>query len=164
MLCIFFFEYTATTNIDAYGHPRSLHDALPLHGGERCGGRVAYLRLRGSGLGGVEVPAERAPSMIDEYPVLAVAAAFAEGRTVMHGLAELRVKESDRLGVMAEGLAACGARVEADADSMTVDGGRVRGGATMRTRLGHPHALEIGRGAGRGKVGQYVESSVVAGS
>src|SRR3546814_1115451 len=79
--------------------------------------------------------------MIDEYPVLAVAAAFAEGRTVMHGRAERCVKESDGLGVMAEGLAACGARVEADADSRTVDGGRVRGGAMIATRLDHRIAM-----------------------
>src|SRR5579859_6194572 len=72
------------------------------------GEEVADLMVRGSGLRGVEVPAARAPSMIDEYPILAVAAAFAEGETRMDGLAELRVKESDRLAVMANGLSACG--------------------------------------------------------
>src|SRR3546814_125957 len=137
---------------------------------EQGGEPAADLLVRGSRLRGVEVPAERAPSMIDEYPVLAVAAAFAEGRTVMHGLAELRVKESDRLGVMAEGLAACGARVEAAADSMTVDGGPVRGGATIGTQLDHrigmaflvlgpasePPIAAIGRAACGGRGGEHV--------
>ena len=66
---------------------------------------VADLRVRAGALSGVDVPPERAPSMIDEYPVLAVLAAFAEGETRMHGLAELRVKESDRLAATAAGLA-----------------------------------------------------------
>ena len=70
---------------------------------EQCGEPVADLMVRAGPLEGIEVPAERAPSMIDEYPILAVAAALAKGRTVMHGLAELRVKESDRLTAMAEG-------------------------------------------------------------
>ena len=78
---------------------------------EEGGETVADVTARHSALTGVEVPAERAPSMIDEYPILAVAAAFAEGPTVMGGLAELRVKESDRLALMAAGLAACGAAV-----------------------------------------------------
>ena len=68
------------------------------------GEEMADLRVRASALRGVEVPAKRAPSMIDEYPVLAVAASFAEGTTVMRGLKELRVKESDRLAAIAEGL------------------------------------------------------------
>lgn len=113
---------------------------------ERGGEPVADLFVRGSRLRGVEVPPERAPSMIDEYPILAVAAAFAEGRTVMRGLAELRVKESDRLGVMADGLAACGVTVEAGADSMTVTGsaaGTVRGGATIATELDHRIAMSF---------------------
>src|SRR5690606_6948937 len=69
---------------------------------------VADLRVRSSELKGVEVPADRAPSMIDEYPILAVAASFAEGETRMLGLEELRVKESDRLSAMAVGLKANG--------------------------------------------------------
>ena len=68
------------------------------------GEEMADLRVRASALRGVEVPAERAPSMIDEYPILAVAASFAEGTTVMRGLKELRVKESDRLAAVADGL------------------------------------------------------------
>src|SRR5262249_61530785 len=81
------------------------------------GEEIADLAVRASALKGVEVPAERAPSMIDEYPVLAVAAAFAQGRTVMRGLGELRVKESDRLTAVAEGLAGCGVTVEVDGDT-----------------------------------------------
>src|SRR5207302_2029800 len=72
------------------------------------GENVADLTVAASSLRGVEVPAARAPSMIDEYPILAVAAAFANGPTVMHGLAELRVKESNRLGAVAAGLRTCG--------------------------------------------------------
>src|SRR5690606_22128576 len=107
-----------------------------------CAGEpVAEIVVRGSRLHGVEVPADRAPSMIDEYPVLAVAAAFAEGPTVMRGLAELRVKESDRLGVTADGLAACGVRVRAGDDELTVTGGGVRGGATIAAQLDHRIAM-----------------------
>jgi 3-phosphoshikimate 1-carboxyvinyltransferase len=92
---------------------------------------------------GVDVPAARAPSMIDEYPVLAVAAAFAKGRTVMRGLSELRVKESDRLSAIAEGLAACGADVEIVGDDLIVTGtGAVpEGGAMIATRLDHRIAM-----------------------
>src|SRR3546814_15170135 len=89
---------------------------------EEGGEPVADLVARGSRLTGVEVPAERAPSMIDEYPILAVAAAVASGRTVMHGLGELRVKESDRLAVVAHGLARCGVAVEEHPETMAVAG------------------------------------------
>jgi 3-phosphoshikimate 1-carboxyvinyltransferase len=107
------------------------------------GEEVADLIVRASALKGVEVPAERAPSMIDEYPVLAVAAAFAEGRTVMHGLGELRVKESDRLAAVSEGLAACGVAVEIEGDTLTVEGlgGRPRGNAAIAARLDHRIAM-----------------------
>ncbi|MDB5477170.1 MAG: aroA [Phenylobacterium sp.] len=87
-------------------------------GGEPVGDVTA----RHSPLRGVEVPPERAPSMIDEYPILGVAAAFAEGPTVMRGLAELRVKESDRIALMAAGLAACGVGVEEEPEGFTVVG------------------------------------------
>lgn len=83
---------------------------------------VADLTASTSELRGVEVPAKRAPSMIDEYPILAVAAAFASGRTVMHGLAELRVKESDRLAAVVAGLQACGVDAREEGDSLIVDG------------------------------------------
>jgi len=107
------------------------------------GEEVADLAVRASTLTGVEVPAERAPSMIDEYPVLAVAAAFAKGKTVMRGLGELRVKESDRLSAVAEGLAACGVAVEIDGDTLTVEGfgGRPRGNAAIAARLDHRIAM-----------------------
>jgi 3-phosphoshikimate 1-carboxyvinyltransferase len=108
-----------------------------------AGEPVADLVVQASELRGVEVPAERAPSMIDEYPILAVAAACAGGRTVMRGLAELRVKESDRLAAVANGLAACGVKVAAGEDSLTVDGtGKPpAGGATISTGLDHRIAM-----------------------
>lgn len=109
---------------------------------EAGGEPVADLVVRSGPLRGVDVPPERAPSMIDEYPVLAVAAAFAEGRTRMRGLAELRVKESDRLAGTAEGLAACGVSVQVEGDDLVVAGGRsVAGGAAIRTRLDHRIAM-----------------------
>ncbi len=114
---------------------------------ELGGEPVADLAVRASALTGVTVPAERAPRMIDEYPVLAVAAACAEGPTVMQGLGELRVKESDRLASMAAGLAACGIEVEAGEDSLMVRGrsGRVPGGNTtpIATRLDHRIAMSF---------------------
>src|SRR6185436_10704878 len=82
------------------------------------GEAVADVTARHSELRGVEVPPERAPSMIDEYPILGVAAAFAEGRTAMRGIGEMRVKESDRIALMAAGLAACGIGVEEGPDSL----------------------------------------------
>jgi 3-phosphoshikimate 1-carboxyvinyltransferase len=99
--------------------------------------------VRASGLKGVNVPAERAPSMIDEYPVLAVAAAFAEGRTLMHGLAELRVKESDRLAAVAHALEANGVACREGEESLVIEGGRVRGGATVATHLDHRVAMSF---------------------
>ncbi len=100
-------------------------------------------RVRFGRLTGVEVPPERAPSMIDEYPILAVAAAFAKGRTIMRGLHELRVKESDRLTAVANGLAACGVAVEVSGDDLIVTGSptRPRGGATIPTNLDHRIAM-----------------------
>jgi 3-phosphoshikimate 1-carboxyvinyltransferase len=108
-----------------------------------AGETVADLRVRASRLAGVSVPPERAPSMIDEYPILAVAAAFAEGTTEMRGVGELRVKESDRLAAVARGLAACGADVEEDADSLVVHGRGAppRGGTTIATALDHRIAM-----------------------
>ncbi len=110
---------------------------------EAAGEPIGDLRVRASRLKGVTVPASRAPSMIDEYPILAVAAAFADGRTVMQGLAELKVKESDRLAAIARGLAACGVAVEAGADSLAVEGtGKPpRGGGSIATELDHRIAM-----------------------
>ena len=105
------------------------------------GEQVGDLTVRASALKGVRVPPERAPSMIDEYPVLAVAAAFAEGETVMEGLDELRVKESDRLAAVAAGLRANGVECREGRDSLVVRGGRVAGGGTVATYLDHRIAM-----------------------
>lgn len=106
---------------------------------------VADLSVKAGPLKGVEVPASRAPSMIDEYPILAVAASCAKGRTVMHGLGELRVKESDRLAGIAAGLSACGVSVEIDGDTLIVegDGRRPKGGGTVATALDHRMAMSF---------------------
>ncbi len=109
-----------------------------------AGEPVADLRVRSSVLKGIAVPPERAPSMIDEYPILAVAAACAEGTTTMHGLAELRVKESDRLAMVADGLDACGVAVEAGADSLTVHGAGIPpGGGLVKTAMDHRIAMSF---------------------
>lgn len=112
---------------------------------DQAGEPVADLMIRSSRLKGIDVPAERAPSMIDEYPILAVAAAFAEGTTIMRGLGELRVKESDRLAAMARGLAACGVAVEETQDTLTVHGtGRIPAGdATIATHFDHRIAMSF---------------------
>jgi 3-phosphoshikimate 1-carboxyvinyltransferase len=89
---------------------------------------VADLLVHPAPLHGIAVPAELVPLAIDEFPVLFVAAALARGETLVTGAAELRVKESDRIGVMAEGLAALGASVEARPDGMLIRGGRLSGG------------------------------------
>jgi 3-phosphoshikimate 1-carboxyvinyltransferase len=103
---------------------------------------MAQLRVRASKLRGVEVPPERAPSMIDEYLVLAVAASFAEGTTVMRGLHELRVKESDRLAATAAMLRANGVRVEIVGDDLIVEGrGHVPGGGLVATHMDHRIAM-----------------------
>jgi 3-phosphoshikimate 1-carboxyvinyltransferase len=113
--------------------------------GERdeAGEKVADLTVSSSPLRGVDVPAERAPAMIDEYPILAVAAACAAGTTRMRGLAELRVKESDRLATIAAGLAACGARLEIEGDDLLVHGTGTppQGGATVATQMDHRIAM-----------------------
>jgi 3-phosphoshikimate 1-carboxyvinyltransferase len=106
------------------------------------GEEVADLRVRASGLTGVDVPAERAPTMIDEYPVLAVAAANASGITRMRGLKELRVKESDRLAATADMLRNNGAEVEIDGDDLIVAGkGRIAGGGQVVTHMDHRIAM-----------------------
>lgn len=109
---------------------------------EEGGEPVADVRVRASRLKGVHVPAERAPSMIDEYPVLAAISAFAEGQTRMDGLAELKVKESDRLQATAAGLIANGARASVDGDTLTVEGGNgLKGGGIVATHLDHRIAM-----------------------
>jgi len=106
---------------------------------EAGGEPVADLHVRAGALAGADIPASRAPSMIDEYPILAVAAAGARGRTVMRGLAELRVKESDRLTGIAEGLVSCGVKAAIEGDDLIVEGngGPPKGGALIATRLDH---------------------------
>ena len=114
---------------------------------EEGGEPVADLRVRFSGaMKGIEVPPDRAPSMIDEYPILSVVAAFSTGRTVMRGVKELRVKESDRIDAMARGLEANGVRIEEDEDTLIVHGmgpGGVPGGAICATHLDHRIAMSF---------------------
>jgi 3-phosphoshikimate 1-carboxyvinyltransferase len=106
------------------------------------GEEVADLRIRASALKGVDVPPERAPSMIDEYPILAVAASFAEGITRMRGLKELRVKESDRLAATADMLRANGVVVEIEGDDLIVQGkGRPAGNGEVKTHMDHRIAM-----------------------
>ena len=108
-----------------------------------AGEPVADLTASAGPLEGIEVPASRAPTMIDEYPILAVAAACADGTTRMEGLGELRVKESDRLGATARGLAASGVEIEEGPDFLVVHGkgGAPRGGAVIPTNLDHRMAM-----------------------
>jgi 3-phosphoshikimate 1-carboxyvinyltransferase len=118
---------------------------------QQGGEPVGDLRVRASALKGVVVPPERAPSMIDEYPVLATLAAFAAGETHMLGLGELRVKESDRLAATLQGLLACGVEARGEGDDLIVDGnGGVRGGGLVETQMDHRIAmafLVLGLGA-----------------
>lgn len=107
---------------------------------------VADLTARFSALKGVAPPPDRAPTMIDEYPILSVAAACADGVTVMRGVGELRVKETDRIAAMAEGLRACGVTVEEEEDAIIVHGlgaDGVPGGATIASRLDHRIAMSF---------------------
>jgi 3-phosphoshikimate 1-carboxyvinyltransferase len=106
------------------------------------GEEVADLRVRAGALRAIEVPAARAPSMIDEYPILAVAASFAQGVTAMRGLKELRVKESDRLAATAALLRGNGVKVEIEGDDLLVEGrGRVAGGGVVTTHMDHRIAM-----------------------
>jgi 3-phosphoshikimate 1-carboxyvinyltransferase len=109
---------------------------------EEAGEPIADVRVRSSSLRGVRVPPERAPSMIDEYPVLACLAAYADGETSMEGLAELKVKESDRLAATASGLAANGVPAKVEGDTLIVAGrGSVRGGGLVAAHLDHRIAM-----------------------
>ncbi len=111
-----------------------------------AGEPVADIRVRGTKmLQGITVPEERVPSMIDEFPVLFVAASFANGVTRCTGLEELRVKESDRLAVMAKGLESCGVKLEMGEDSLTIygNGAPPQGGATIETALDHRIAMSF---------------------
>ena len=108
---------------------------------ESGGEQVGDITARHSALKGVVVPEGRAASMIDEYPVLAATAAFADGATVMRGVGEMRVKESDRISLMVNGLRACGVAVEEEAEGFIVQGGPVRGGAVVATAHDHRIAM-----------------------
>jgi 3-phosphoshikimate 1-carboxyvinyltransferase len=121
---------------------------------QRMGADLAMSNIRGSGgetigdvrvrfgpIFGAEFTAEEIPSMVDEIPILAVVAAAARGETRIEGLDELRHKESDRLALMAEGLAACGVDARADGDALVIQGGPVRGGAEVRTEGDHRIAM-----------------------
>ena len=113
---------------------------------EEGGEPMADLRVRFSELTGIEVPPERAVSMIDEYPILAALAALADGPTVMRGIRELRVKECDRIDAMARGLEACGIRIEEGTDYLIVHGRGPRGvagGTTVSSRLDHRIAMSF---------------------
>ncbi|TZG27958.1 3-phosphoshikimate 1-carboxyvinyltransferase [Sphingomonas montanisoli] len=142
------------TNVGLNPTRAALFDVLRMMGGDisfanerEVGGEpVADIVVRGSALKGIETPVETVASMVDEYPVLFVAAALAEGRTVARGLEELRVKESDRIAVMAEGLRAIGARVEELEDGLIIDGTggeKLPGGATIAARLDHRIAMSF---------------------
>jgi 3-phosphoshikimate 1-carboxyvinyltransferase len=110
---------------------------------EESGEPIGDLTARYSALKGVTVPPERAPAMIDEYPILAVAAAFATGTTIMRGIGEMRVKESDRIALMAAGLTACGVSLEEEPEGLIVHGtGKPpKGGGTVTTKGDHRIAM-----------------------
>ncbi len=142
------------TNVGLNPTRAALFDVLRLMGADisyanprEVGGEpVADIVVRHSVLKGIETPVDTVASMVDEYPVLFVAAALAEGRTVARGLEELRVKESDRIAVMAEGLRAIGARVEELEDGLIIDGtggDKLPGGATIAARLDHRIAMSF---------------------
>jgi 3-phosphoshikimate 1-carboxyvinyltransferase len=108
---------------------------------ESGGEEIGDITARHSALKGVVVPEERAASMIDEYPILAATAAFAEGVTVMRGVGEMRVKESDRIRLMVDGLRACGVVVDEEPEGFVVTGGPVPGDATVHTAHDHRIAM-----------------------
>ncbi len=112
-----------------------------MEGGEEIGDII----VKSSKLSGVEIPAARAASMIDEYPILAVAAAFATGKTIMRGIGELRVKECDRLKAIVDGLRANGVTVEDGDDWIIIHGnsGNVKGGGLVKTHLDHRIAMSF---------------------
>lgn len=118
--------------------------SIELHNEREAGGEpVGDLTIKASALKAIDVPAERAPSMIDEYPILAIAAAFAEGTSRFRGLKELRVKESDRLSAIQQGLVACGIQAEIDGDDLLITGGTVTGGTTIDSQHDHRIAMSF---------------------
>ncbi len=131
------------TRTGFYTTLREMGADLVLQNERQQGGEpVADITVRHAKLNGVRVPPERAPSMIDEYPILACLAAYATGETHMAGLAELKVKESDRLAATVAGLKANGVRARSEGDTLCVQGGRgVPGGGTVETHLDHRIAM-----------------------
>lgn len=135
------------TRAGLYTMLRAMDGSIDFENPREVGGEpVADLRVRASALAGIEVPPAIVPSMIDEFPILFVACALAQGRSVLRGLDELRVKESDRIAVMAEGLRAIGARVEELEDGLVIEGtggDPLPGGATVAARLDHRIAMSF---------------------
>jgi 3-phosphoshikimate 1-carboxyvinyltransferase len=126
---------------------RMMGASIEEHDRRSIGGEdVADLRVRHADLTAIRVPADLAPSMIDEYPILFVAAAFATGRTTARGAHELRVKESDRIAAMATALGACGVACEEHEDGLAIEGrggDAIPGGATVATDLDHRIAMSM---------------------
>lgn len=110
---------------------------------ELSGEKIADIRARSSKLKGITIPAKRAPSMIDEYLVMAVAASSANGETIMQNLAELRVKESNRLQAIYDGMKSCGVDIKMQEDELVIKGGEVNGGALIETKLDHRIAMSF---------------------
>ncbi|KQM76426.1 3-phosphoshikimate 1-carboxyvinyltransferase [Sphingomonas sp. Leaf22] len=147
-------SHVTITNVGLNPTRAALFDVLRAMGGDIAfenprdvgGEPVADLVVRASTLTGIDVDPAVAPSMIDEFPILFVAAALAKGRTVTRGLEELRVKESDRITTMAEGLRAIGARVEETGDGLIIDGtggDPLPGGGTIAAKLDHRIAMSF---------------------
>ena len=107
------------------------------------GEKTASIYVEYSKLNGIKVPSDRAPQMIDEYPILSIAAATAEGNTTMNGISELRVKESDRIKIVSEGLKKAGIKTIETTDSLKVFGGQVFGGCTIDSELDHRIAMSF---------------------
>ncbi len=132
-----------------------------------AGEKIANIRVKYSKLTGITVPPQRAPSMIDEYPILSIAAAFAKGETKMLGIGEMRIKESDRIALMAKGLEANGVKTIEEKESLTIIGndnkGDIEGGAKIDTQLDHRIAMSfliLGLRAKRGVI--IDDASVIA--
>ena len=131
-------------------------DIAEEHAGEQGGEPVCDLRVRHAPLHGIEVPVEHVPDMIDEFPALFVAAACAEGETIVRGAAELRVKESDRIATMAAGLRALGIVIDETPDGATIHGGALRGGSVESHgdhRIAMAFAVAAQRASGEVRIG-----------
>ena len=131
------------TRIGVINILRAMGGDITLSNEREVGGEpVADIRIRYAGLKGIDIPLDQVPLAIDEFPVLFVAAACAEGRTVLRGAEELRVKESDRIQVMADGLQALGIKAEPTPDGIVIEGG-VMGSATIDSHMDHRIAMSF---------------------